>query len=481
MKERRSFSLVRRITWLVVGVSVVTLLLHAALLIVVLSPLADELVVGPIAANFQMAEAALRRVPAEQREAVATALSVEGIQLSRTPPPVSLAAEGGASPLPTPLLRRLTHAMGRPLTFTAFTDSLGKQRYSLALPVDQQVWWATVPSARPPFARALLPILVSASVVAVAALVALLVGVRLITRPMALLSQEMLSRRNQLRQIDEPERLSIELRDVIRSFNSLVHAVELSTQSGRELLAGLSHDLRTPLARLRLRAETECDETIWERMKPDFSAVGRIIDQFLAYVQGQNGVTAGVMHPLCELVEEVVTQYRAEGSDVTLVSSCAQDALVPDLGTQRALTNLLDNALTYGRTPVEVELAVTDGEVRLTVFDRGPGIAEHDAVKAFQPFVRLAATGADRGNCGLGLAIVAQVAEQLGGRTALHPFDGNRSGVAMCLPLRRSALTRPRRRSGAVSQAASPHGVLDGAGAEGLHLELLQQFHLFRR
>ena len=436
MRERRAFSLVRRITWLVAGVSVVTLVLHALLSLIVLSPLADELVVGPIAANFQMAEAALRHVPTEQRESVAAALSVEGVQLSRMAPPVLPGADGGFSPLPAPLLARLNHAMGRPLTFATFTDSLGRQRYSVALSVDQELWWATVPSARPPITRALLPILISAAVVALTALVALHVGVRLITRPMSLLSQEMLSRRNQLRQIDEPERLSIELRDVLRSFNSLVHAVQLSAQSGRELLAGLSHDLRTPLSRLRLRAETECDEAVWERMKPDFSAVGRIIDQFLAYVQGQSGVTAGVLHPLGDLVEEVVAQYRAEGSDVTLVSCHAPGATVPDLGMQRALTNLLDNALTHGRTPVEVELDVRADEAWLTVFDRGHGIAKADVTKAFQPFVRLAANGVGRGNCGLGLAIVAQVTEQLGGRTVLRPFDGNRSGLAMCLPLR---------------------------------------------
>lgn len=436
MSKLRSFSLVRRITWLVVGVSVATLLLHAVLFVVMLGPLLDELLIGPVASNFQMAEAALRRAPAEQRESVAAALSVEGVQLSRSSPVTELNDEASTSPLPAPLLEKLTHAMGRPLNFRAFTDASGKHRYSLALAVDEQVWWATVPNANPPFARVLLPILISASVVALAAIVALLVGVRLITRPMSRLSQEMLSRRQQLRQIDESEPMSIELRGVVRSFNSLVHAVELSAQSGRELLAGLSHDLRTPLARLRLRVETECDESVWERMKPDFSAVGRIIDQFLAYVHGQSGVTSGTMHPLSELVEEVVAQYRAEGCDVTLVSCRAPGAMVPDLGTRRALTNLLDNALTYGAAPVEVELDVKDEEARLAVFDHGIGIAKSELSRAFQPFVRLAATGADRGNCGLGLAIVAQVADQLGGRTVLHPFDGNRSGLAMCLPLR---------------------------------------------
>jgi two-component system, OmpR family, osmolarity sensor histidine kinase EnvZ len=435
MNEQRTFSLVRRIIWLVVGVTVVTLLLHAGLLVVVLSPIADELV-GRTAINFKMAEAALRGVPDERRDSVASALSVDSMKLTRAAPAVAASPEQGGPSLPGPFVARLAAAMNRPLTYSTFIDPSGKLQYSLALPIDQQVWWGTTPVLRPPFVWTLVPILISAVVIALAALVALVVGIRLITRPMSLLSQEMLSRRNQLRHIDEPDRLSVELRGVIRSFNSLVSAVELSAQSGRELLAGLSHDLRTPLARLRLRAETECDEAIWQRMEPDFSAVGRIIDQFLAYVQGQGGVTIGEMHPLGELVEEVVAQYQVEGSDVRLFSRSAPELMVPDLGTQRALTNLLDNALTYGKAPVEVELKVKDEEAWLTVFDHGRGIAEADLSKALQPFVRLAVTGADSGNCGLGLAIVAQVTRQLGGRTVLYPFDGKRSGLAMCLPLR---------------------------------------------
>lgn len=203
-------------------------------------------------------------------------------------------------------------------------------------------------------------------------------------------------------------------------------------------LAGLSHDLRTPLARLRLRAETECSEAVWARMEPDFSAVDRIIEQFLAYVRGQSNVVAGgAVRPLCALVEEVVARYRADGCDVALISCRAPGVLVPEAGAQRALANLLDNALTHGRAPVEVELEVKDREARLIVFDRGQGIAKADLAKALQPFVRLAKTpGIDRGHCGLGLAIVAQVARQLGGRTALHPFDGRRSGLAMHVPLR---------------------------------------------
>jgi len=79
-------------------------------------------------------------------------------------------------------------------------------------------------------------------------------------------------------------------------------------------------------------------------------------------------------------------------------------------------------------------MRIEGNEAWLKVFARGQGIAEADLHRAFQPFVRLSAEGAYNGNCGLGLAIVEQVTQQLGARTVLLPFDGRRSGLAMVLP-----------------------------------------------
>src|SRR5450631_4234898 len=109
-------------------------------------------------------------------------------------------------------------------------------------------------------------------------------------------------------------------------------AFEVSTQSGRELLAGLSHYLCIPLARLRRRAETECSDLGWQLMEPDFLAVGRFIDQFQTYLQGQSGVTIGAMHSLSDLVQEVVKQYQADGAPVALLSLDSDGPVVPAMG-----------------------------------------------------------------------------------------------------------------------------------------------------
>jgi len=96
------------------------------------------------------------------------------------------------------------------------------------------------------------------------------------------LAAAMLAGREQLRRIEEPPSMSIELRGVIRSFNALVGAVQSAERSRHDLFAGISHDLRTPLARLQLRAETECSDEVAARMEPDLLALSRIVDQFLA-------------------------------------------------------------------------------------------------------------------------------------------------------------------------------------------------------
>jgi two-component system, OmpR family, osmolarity sensor histidine kinase EnvZ len=300
----------------------------------------------------------------------------------------------------------------------------------VAVPVDTQTWWLTFRSNRPSLLWGMLPVLL----IAIAAALALVLGVRLITRPMSQLSQDLLARRYELRRIDEPPDVSIELRGVIRSFNSLVHAVELSAESRRNLLAGVSHDLRTPLARLRLRVEIECPEAVAQRLEIDFLAIGRIIDQFLAYAQGQSGVAIGRMRPIAGLIDEVVSRYQAEGADVSFIRAEAVHLNVPDLGVQRALINLVDNARSHGRGAVEIELWAEHDEVLVIVYDHGRGIAEHEFEKSFQPFVRLGSSTDREGHCGLGLAIVAQVAEQLGGRPVCKAFDGQRSGVGFGLP-----------------------------------------------
>lgn len=208
--------------------------------------------------------------------------------------------------------------------------------------------------------------------------------------------------------------------------------------AGIGLLAGIAHDLRTPLARLRLRAELACPEEVSRAMEPDFLAVTQLIDQILGYAQGCMAVTGGGQVPLTELLSACVAQHGAPERPLGLgrVDACFRQ--VPLLPMQRVLANLIGNALAHGLGPVQVELHAvpgTRGGVQVLVFDHGPGLARHQLARALQPFVQLgdAALPATR-HCGLGLAIVAQIAQQLGGRVVRKPFDGARSGIGIHIP-----------------------------------------------
>ena len=207
--------------------------------------------------------------------------------------------------------------------------------------------------------------------------------------------------------------------------------------AGIKLLAGIAHDLRTPLARLRLRAELDCPEEVSRAMEEDFQTVTHLIEQILGYAQGCMAPSSQGFGSLHELVRRGVSSYRQVQSDVGLGSLEARDVVVPCLPLQRVLANLVDNALAHGAAPVWVEVQADAAGVALLVFDHGPGLSHEQLLKATQPFVQLGmqvSPTQSLGRCGLGLAIVAQIAQQLGGRVVLKPFNGTRSGIGVHIP-----------------------------------------------
>ena len=416
---------------LAVGVSLATLVLHSLSLFVLIRPVGDEFTQRLVSQLVTVA-AAMRAVAPEERDRVAAAVSRDGMLVSRTRPRLLVDTPQSALVQPPPFAGKLQAAIGaKVILLGPPSPGLG---LVVAFPVREETWWISLSNERPSIMFALTPVLGSVILIATSAGLALVVGVRLITRPMSQLAQDMLARRTQLRQIPEPKRLSVELRSVIRSFNEMVSAVEAAAQSRRDLLAGVSHDLRTPLARLRLRVETECPEPTIDRLDADFLAISRIIDQFLAYAQGQAGF-GGERHALGEQLAEIAAQYQGDGSAVDLLRFEGGAVKLPDLAVQRLMMNLIDNALTHGRDDVDIECWVEARELRIVVYDHGTGLSLEELQRATQPFVRLSSDSGQSGHCGLGLAIVAQIAEQLGGRVICTPFDGMRSGVGVSLPL----------------------------------------------
>jgi two-component system, OmpR family, osmolarity sensor histidine kinase EnvZ len=280
----------------------------------------------------------------------------------------------------------------------------------------------------------------------VATVGALLVSVRLIARPISQLAEDMAlqssQHHGQLQPLPVRADASMELQKLVRAFNGLAEQVSTAAAARQQLLAGVSHDLRTPLARLRLRAETQCEPAVADALTADLHALGRIVDQFLAYVQGDTGITLGTPLPLDQTVRDAVLRYAEAGQAVSAHIEPVH-AVVPDLAVQRLLTNLVDNALAYGEAPVEVALRATPDGAELRVTDHGKGISAGDFERAQQPFVRLTSARSELGHCGLGLAIAAQMARQLGGRLRTLRDEEGRFVIALSLPATAAPLALP--------------------------------------
>ena len=425
-RQRRPWSLVRRLTG---GVALIALLSFGAQSVVLmmwLLPVADDLA-GIAAEQAAMAQAALQAAPREQRPALAARMSAGRVTVASQRPP---GAEDIVA-LPSSDLsagERLRHAIEARLARRPGQSFAAIFR----LQVDDEAWWLTREYSAAPGAVSgtLVVWLVLLAGVTVGAL---LMSVRLIARPLGRLAAQIALQRGTLQPLPERADASAELQALVQAFNALAQQAAAAGQARQQLLAGVSHDLRTPLARLRLRAETQCEPAVAEALAADLHALERIVDQFLAYVQGDSGAALGVPEPLDQSVREALARYAAGGPPVrSRIEPVALE--VPDLAVQRLLLNLIDNAQSYGRAPVEVVLQATPEGAELRVLDGGSGMSEEEFERAQQPFVRLTRTRGELGHCGLGLAIVAQIARQLGGRLKLLRDGDGRFGIALVLP-----------------------------------------------
>ena len=214
-----------------------------------------------------------------------------------------------------------------------------------------------------------------------------------------------------------------ELRSVASAFNRMASDLDSMERERAMVLAGISHDLRTPLSRMRLALEMSGAEADASRaMATDIEEIDAIIGQFLDFARGADEEKS--RHDIGVLLDEVAAHYERLGKRVPLTASEVPPFPFARMAVRRALGNLIDNALRYAGEPVEVELKSEPGKALLEVRDRGPGIPRAEAERLKRPFTRLNAARSGPSGSGLGLAIVERVARGHGGRLELLPRDG---------------------------------------------------------
>jgi len=233
-----------------------------------------------------------------------------------------------------------------------------------------------------------------------------------------------------------PERGAAEMRTLAGAFNRMTTALQRAESERALLLAGVSHDLRTPLSRLRLALEIlgERDVTLTEGMVQDIEDMDAIIDQFLDFARDEAGETVEPAADLNAIVNAVVERNVRRGKPVSARLAPLPPVALRPMAMQRLIVNLVDNALRYAGTAVEIETRAASDTLTIAVLDRGPGIPPADTTRMLQPFTRLESSRSGATGSGLGLAIVQRIAAMHAGTIELLPRPGGGLEARVTLP-----------------------------------------------
>jgi two-component system, OmpR family, osmolarity sensor histidine kinase EnvZ len=235
-----------------------------------------------------------------------------------------------------------------------------------------------------------------------------------------------------------PEDSVEELREVSRTFNEMAESLVRLDSERTLLLAGVSHDIRTPLARLRLAVEMLPDEhcnNMKAGMIEDIADMDNIIHQFLDFVRGVEGEPTKMVDINTLLVSLGERQARA-GRELNIKLSSTYFIPLRPLAIQRLLDNLVGNAYAYSKGYVEVTSKITAENIVISVLDNGPGIPAEDAARLLRPFERMdSARNKNEGGSGLGLAICNRIAKLHHGSLQLINREGGGLEARLLLPI----------------------------------------------
>jgi two-component system, OmpR family, osmolarity sensor histidine kinase EnvZ len=233
-----------------------------------------------------------------------------------------------------------------------------------------------------------------------------------INRPLNLL----VSAAEQLQKGEPPERLPedsmSEISEVSSAFNKMAESLAELDAERTLILAGVSHDIRTPLARLRLAVEMlpEKEVSLKEGMVDDIADMDNIINQFLDFVKGVEGEPSQMVD-INTILKNVQERQSRAGRNLIIQFSPTYFIAVRPLAMQRLLDNLVGNAYNYGKGEVRITNKILANHIVISVIDNGPGIPESHLKKLLRPFERLDEARTNAGGSGLGLAIADRIAK----------------------------------------------------------------------
>jgi signal transduction histidine kinase len=249
---------------------------------------------------------------------------------------------------------------------------------------------------------------------------------RMTTRPLKQLAQAAKDLGNDINHPPLDLTGADEIRQASAAFNAMQARIRQYIFQRTQMLAAITHDLQTPLTRMRLRLEKVGEQELKERLIGDLSAMQAMVREGLDLARSMD--TSETMQPLDldSLLDSVCADASDASQAVTLRGSANMALLGRPMDLRRCLVNLIDNAVKYGRE-AEVTVDRVGGAARIRIRDQGPGIADAELARVFEPFYRVESSRSrESGGTGLGLTIARNIAEQHGGSIALanHPEGG---------------------------------------------------------
>lgn len=262
-----------------------------------------------------------------------------------------------------------------------------------------------------------------------------MVAVRWATRPLKLLAAAADELGRDIRRPPLEESGPLEVARAARAFNGMQHRLRQFIDERVRVLAAVSHDLKTPITRMRLRAELLDDATLRNKFEQDLGEMESMVGRTLEFLRGASGGEPAKPIDLMALLESLQEDMRELGQEVTVAGQAAAPLVARPQQIRRCLANLLENAVRYGgRAMIQVEDDAA--ALRIHIRDDGPGIPEQDLERVFEPYYRIEGSRSrDTGGTGLGLGIARNIAREHGGDVVLRNRDGG--GLEAVLTLTR--------------------------------------------
>jgi signal transduction histidine kinase len=325
------------------------------------------------------------------------------------------------------------HGMGHGPMMHGFGGFAAFRDLQVSIPLADGTWlsFATaLPAGGPAFSA---QFLLSMGIMAMIILAVSVWAVRRVTAPLGSLAMAAERLGHDVNAAPLPETGTIETRQAARAFNDMQTRLRGLIQNRTRLLAAISHDLRTPLTLLRLRAETVENVQERDKMLSTIAEMDALIGASLTFARDQSADEPRRATDLTSLLQSVVDEMHDAGFAVRMQAAEAIVCECQPAALRRAVRNLLDNAVKYGKSGT-VEIHQLSKAVEINIDDDGPGIPLQELTRVLEPFYRLEESRSrETGGVGLGLAIAQTIVQAQGGTLTLsnRPTGGLRATIAL--------------------------------------------------